>query len=141
MYQSPKLIFKKLAKKITSTYDEFGEFASTNTNFVFNPTNNYSLAFLAVFMNSSLMNFLYKQLFGGLSMVGSYQFQAPQIRVLPVPHMHLISNQNMLDLIEDIEKRGVEAIDNALIEAFDKEIYKIYGLTENEIKVISNCSP
>jgi hypothetical protein len=80
MYKSPKLIFKKLSKEILATYDIMGEFASTNTNFVYSPNSQYSLDFLALYLNSKLMDFFYKQLFSGLSMFGSFQFQAPQLR-------------------------------------------------------------
>ena len=141
MYKTPKLIFKKLSKKIVATYDSKGEFASTNTNFVYNPDPRYSLDFLALYLNSKLMDFVYKQLFGGLSMFSSFQFQSPQLRVLPIPSITEINQKPFEELVKKILQAKQEGKDTADIEGKINElIYKLYDLTDEEIVIVEKAS-
>ena len=137
MYKSPKLIFKKLSTRIAATYDSKGEFASTNTNFIYNPDSEYSLNFLALYLNSKLMDFFYKQLFGGLFMLGSFQFQAPQLRILPIPKISETEQQPFIDLADKILTAKQNDKDTTDLEAkIDVMVYQLYNLTAAEIKII-----
>lgn len=146
MYKKEKLIFSKVASSITASYDANGEFASTNTNFIYDPKT-VSVAFLAGYINSSLSNFLYKQIFGGLGMFSSYQFQAPQLRILPAPKRveykkdiedavtKILELGNTGDYLEDSAKQ-------AKVRQYEKQIdqlvYKLYKLTPEEIEIVEN---
>ena len=146
IYKQKKLIFSKVALSITSSYDREGEFASTNTNLIYNPSN-LTLDFLAAYTNSKFADFLYKQLFGGLNMFSSYQFQSPQLRILPVPPK--VSNNrdfsNTIDKILSIAK-SADYLDSptkqAKVKEYEKQIdqlvYKLYGLTPDEVKIVEN---
>jgi len=82
-YGKPKIIFAKMAKRVEAFLDEKGEFASANTNFVYD--SEYNLHYLLAILNSNLMSTFYGGYFGALIMSGGYfQFQAPQLRVLPI---------------------------------------------------------
>jgi len=82
-YKKPKIIFAKMAQRNEAFLDEHGDFASANTNFVYEST--YSLHYLIAVLNSKLSAVLYGGYFGSLIMGGGYyQFQAPQLRVLPI---------------------------------------------------------
>jgi len=82
-YHSPKLIFAKVALVIEAVIDSVGEFASLNTNFAF--PKDYSLLYVGAICNSRLLSWVYAEYFGALRMSGGYlQFQAPQLRVLPI---------------------------------------------------------
>ena len=99
IYKSPKIIFAKVAKQIEAFLDKAGEYASINTNCVYD-SKEVNLPTLLALFNSKLMNYYYKQCFGALSMSGGYlQFQAPQIRTLPVP-LQLIKNNKEHKLAE-----------------------------------------
>lgn len=85
-YRRPKLIFAKLALRIEAMCDTIGEFASRNTNFAF--AEGHPIEYYAAVCNSSLLSWVYKQFFGALAMSGGYlQFQAPQLRLLPICHI------------------------------------------------------
>jgi hypothetical protein len=141
MYKSPKLIFKKLSKEILATYDIMGEFASTNTNFVYSPNSQYSLDFLALYLNSKLMDFFYKQLFSGLSMFGSFQFQAPQLRILPIPKISKTAQQPFIKMVDKIFQAKKNGKDTAALEAqIDTMVYQLYDLTTDEIKIIESTN-
>lgn len=82
-YHKPKIVFAKMAKRVEAFLDKKGEFASANTNFSYD--SEYDLSYLLSVLNSNLMAALYSGYFGALIMSGGYfQFQAPQLRVLPI---------------------------------------------------------
>ena len=82
-YAKPKLVFAKMATRIEAFLDENGEYASANTNFAYD--SKFNLHYLTALLNSKFMAELYAAYFGALRMSGGYfQFQAPQLRVLPI---------------------------------------------------------
>lgn len=86
LYGKPKLIVAKVAYVPEVCMDEAGEFAAVNVNFVCEPE--YDLGFLLAVLNSRLMDHIYHEYFGALTMQGAYaQFQAPQLRLLPIPQI------------------------------------------------------
>ncbi len=83
LYKQPKIIFAKMALRLEGFTDFAREFASANTNCAYG--GRYSLGYLGAVLNSSLMNMIYCEYFGALRMGGGYfQFQAPQLEVLPI---------------------------------------------------------
>ena len=138
MFSLKKLIFVKLAKTPQVYYDEFGEFASANTNMVYN-LRNYDYKFLLGYLNSHLFNFVYHTMFGGLSMLGTVQIQAPQIKKSLIPKLGNISQKEIIDIVDNILqiKKNDSGADTSLLEQeIDKLVYKLYGLTEEEIRVV-----
>lgn len=148
MYMEEKLIFSKVAREITSTYDKYGEFASTNTNFVYEATD-LSLSFLAAYTNSTLADFIYKQLFGGLIMLSGWQFQAPQLRIFPIPK-HVENENPISNIVTKILEIGNsrDYLQNSAkqdqVRSYEKQIdqliYQLYDLTDKEIRIIEQHS-
>ena len=141
MFQKEKLIFVKLAKFPQVFLDEKGEFASANTNMVYN-LKLYDFKFLLGYFNSKLFNYVYKTMFGGNSMLGSIQVQAPQIRKSLIPQLSSpIQQQAIIEIVEKVlEKKSINPnADTSYLERqIDKSFYGLYGLTEEEIAVIEN---
>ncbi len=152
LYNTPKIIVAKLALKIEAFLDAEGKYASINTNCISNPKEGISLKFLCGILNSKLMSFVYSEVFSGLKMSGGYfQFQAPQLRVLPI----YLPKNNELNKIEVLidqmlllqkkyhdqkitgneKERLKQQIDNVDYE-IDQEVYKFYGITTEEQKII-----
>jgi Eco57I restriction-modification methylase/TaqI-like C-terminal specificity domain len=89
-YAAPKLIVAKMARGIEAFLDEEGAFASANTTFVFSSL--YDLKYLLALLNSALLSIIYTGYFGALRMSGGYsQFQAPQLRVLPIRRVNFVT--------------------------------------------------
>lgn len=109
MYQSEKVIVGKLAKRIIASIDDLGEYSSSNTTFVYEFSKNYTIWLVGAILNSSFINKVYRAQFAGLNMPGdSYQFQAPQIRLLPLPRIDE-TNVSIAQEIEDLCKVIVKA--------------------------------
>lgn len=98
-YWSPKLIFKKLSLRLEALVDHEGQYASMNTNFVLpGVIDPYALGAL---FHSRLISWVYEGYFGALRMSGGYmQVQAPQLRVLPMPALPPLSEQELDGLVD-----------------------------------------
>lgn len=84
-YASQKIVFAKMALRIEAFIDTNGEFASMNTNFAIQIPGQLSTSYIGALCNSWLLTWVYDQYFGALRMSGGYyQFQAPQLKTLPI---------------------------------------------------------
>lgn len=149
MFSLPKLIFSKLSKTSKVCIDLQGMYASANTNMVYN-IKSYNMKFLLGYLNSKTYNFSYRMMFGGLSMLGTLQFQAPQIKKSLIPslknnHFNLISKsiEKSVDKILSITQTD-DYLQNQekqeAVKEYEKQIdimvYKLYDLTYEEVKFI-----
>ena len=107
MFKSEKIIIGKLAKQIIASIDHQGEFASSNTTFVYNFSDKYSIWFIGAILNTKFINRVYRAQFAGLNLPGdSYQYQAPQIRLLPLP----IIDEKNLRIVNEVEKLAKQIV-------------------------------
>ena len=136
MYRSPKVIFAKMARRCEAFVDETGDFASLNTNCFYNPRSDVDLQYIGAYCNSNVFQFIYEQLFGALRMSGGYfQFQAPQLRVMPVRLPKPVEAKKVIKL----HQQAVRAEEATMLEvraALDRCFYSIFDLSEQEIRVI-----
>jgi hypothetical protein len=97
-YWAKKLIFKKLGLRLEAVVDGEGDYASMNTNFVMpGELDLYAVGALA---NSTLLSWIYEGYFGALRMSGGFmQAQAPQLRVLPMPKLPVVSEEGLEELV------------------------------------------
>jgi hypothetical protein len=144
LYAAPKLIFAKIAKTCEAFFDRNGEFASLNTNCLFEPKDSVSLGFLAGYCNSKLFMFFYDQFFGSLRMSGGYyQFQAPQLRVIPFRWPDSATDKKVTRLVDHIvsaRQRDAGADVSALEREIDELVYALYGLTPEEIALVEGAA-
>ena len=145
MFSLPKLIFVKLSKCPQVYYDENGEFASANTNMVYNIIG-YNYKFLLGYLNSKLFDFIYHTMYGGLSMLGTVQIQAPQIKKSLIPQRDICKNEqnkivDLVDSILTIKKQDVYADTSVLESEIDRIVYQLYGLNYDEVLIIDPTPP
>jgi type I restriction-modification system DNA methylase subunit len=152
LYESPKLIFAKLALRPEAYIDLKGEYASINTNCVHSPNEGYDLRVLGAILNSTLMAFVYSEMFSGLKMGGGYfQFQAPQLRILPIKKPTPDQAERLAGLTDqyiDLDRRFLEAASSSdeakrlegeiqrVDMAIDEVVYELYGLDKDEVEKI-----
>lgn len=153
LYKKPKIIIAKLALRVEGFLDSKGAYASLNTNCIHSPKSSNTLEYLCGILNSKLISFIYAEIFSGLRMSGGYfQFQAPQLRILPIVEDKSEENDKMAGLVSKnitLNKRLNEIGDKktderARIEEeikkidaeIDELVYEIYGITEDEKRII-----
>lgn len=141
MYAQSKLVIAKLAKRLVAMADIKGEYASTNTTFVIASDSNYSLLFLAGLLNSTLYQYIYATMFSGLNMLGSFQFQAPQTRLLPIPKDSSEGVRSSLEAkVREILDGGPSNPDALRLQAeLDLIVYQIWGLGDEDMRIIESA--
>jgi len=147
MYMEPKIVYAKLAKNCEAFLDSNGEYAALNTNFFYEASPEITLKYIVAYSNSKLFMFFYDQFFGSLRMAGGfYQFQSPQLRVMPCKMPNAIQRGKIEEFVDKIlaitnssdylenslKKKEVKEYENQI----DQMVYKLYGLTPEEIKVV-----
>ena len=135
MYRSEKIIISKLSKRLVATLDAKGEYASADTVFIFDFNDPWGMFLMAGLLNSSFMDLVYRTQFSGLNMPGEwYQFQAPQMRLLPLPELTPESRKH-LKLVAQIASEIFEVLYQdfssditSLQQELDKSVYNAYGI-------------
>lgn len=156
LYMSPKIIISKLGLRAEGFLDRDGKFASINTNCIHHPQKGYSLDFLIAILNSKLFSFVYSEIFSGLKMGGGYfQFQAPQLRIMPIVEPSATKNgetrilvAKIIELNDKLNKTPENSNKwNTIKEEIgktdrkiDEEVYQLYGLTPEEIEIVEGKS-
>jgi len=138
-YSSPKIIFAKVAKRIEAAFDFEGKYSSINTNFVF-VEGDKGFYYLGL-LNSNLLTWVYGQYFGALRMSGGYlQFQAPQLRILPVVKYNNSNplSRKIVKIVKNIINKTTEI--DVLIKELNTTVYEIYGLNTDDIILIENAN-
>jgi type I restriction-modification system DNA methylase subunit len=143
IYLSPKIVFAKMARVCEAFLDIRGEFASINTNCFFNPVENLDLRYVAAFCNSKTFMFLYQQFFGALRMSGGYfQFQAPQLRVIPLIEVSPREQKPFIVLVDKIlglKEEDPSTDTSTLEDRIDQLFYKMYNLSSDDVVTIASA--
>jgi len=141
MYGQPKAIVSKLSKRLTAMYDADGHYASSNTVFVMTAHAPFSVSSITAVLNSTFMQYVYATVFSGLNLLGSFQFQAPQIRLLPFPQNPDLSVlKDLHELVETMAGFGHGSASNAeSLRQINHLVYKLYGLTPEQVAEIESA--
>jgi hypothetical protein len=140
LYDSPKIIFAKMASVCEAFPDLAGEYASVNTNCFYAPNGGEPLQFFVGVFNSRMFMFLYELYFGALRMAGGdFQWGAPQLRLTAIPiadDTEQVTLSALVDRILAAKGSGDEATVNELEREIDTHVFRLYGLTPEEITLI-----
>jgi len=150
--QKEKIVIAEDALFITATLDKRKMIPQGGVYFATRTKNNVPIKFLLALLNSKLISFVYKVLFGGMHMGGGYlRFRTAFLEELPIKvdgtgqqNQFVELVDNMLKLQEKLStltensdqwysiKSEIEKIDKKI----DQEVYKLYGFTPEEIKIV-----
>ena len=119
--------------RIISTLAPANIYCANSTNYISPTKNNIDLKYLLGVLNSKCVNFFFKQTSTNTNVTGK------EIAKFPIP----LTNSNIRDaIIEKVEcilskKRNYISEDTSALEAeIDQLVYQLYGLTEEEIKIV-----
>jgi len=153
-FSNPKIIYQNIAPRGHFTYDDSGIFVDKTCYFI--PSGD---KYLLGILNSKLMNYFYSHL--AVQRRGGYfEYLTEYVVQLPIPKLILSSSSkrrlrdaivaNVDELLKLMPKRQEARTDQEKIQldrqirATDKKldalIYKLYGLTVEEIKVVETTS-
>lgn len=113
-------------------YDNGKCLAGKSTTIVYD--SQISLKYICAILNSKLLSWYYSVYYNSLSLAGGfYRIGAPQIKELPI-----IYNSDYLTTIENFVDTQLSNYNASTDEEIDKQIYKIYNLTPEEIALVEN---
>lgn len=143
-YSLPKIIAPQRSKENAFGYNEVPWYASSDVYYITNPRNGYKLKFLLGILNSKLIYvWLYKRGKRKGEMLELYQEPLSKI---PIKIISEIEQKPFVEVVDKIllitkeEDYLSNQIKQNKVQEYQKQIddmvYKLYGLTEEEIKII-----
>jgi len=140
-----KLIISGM-RHFESFLDQHGEYIAGKSTEILVQKTDYSLNLILGLLNSSLIRFYIKEVYGVLGIDGGINFTTDLINELPSPNIVAIKNSGIESLVNNIHKvtenneyfkdsykqTQVKEYKNQI----DQVVYKLYGLTTEEIKVV-----
>jgi hypothetical protein len=137
IFKKEKLLVKEIAKTLTTAYDE-GEYANLTGMYMVIPKNDFSFFYLLGLLNSRLLDFYFRSLYGTTHMAGGYlRFNGSYLKELPI---HIPSDhekaviETLSRMIYDLRKQKssqfftqeIKNITNKLMDILNVCIYEIY---------------
>ena len=140
IYKQPKILIQRirnltLKQRIIATYDDEG-YLCTNTLRIGNLFNDdFDLKYILACLNSTTINFLFLKFFLNKD-IYSYQLQLIPIVNVPKERQKLFSDK--VDKILTLKQENPKADTSSLEKEIDQMVYKLYGLTVEEIAIVEN---
>lgn len=164
LFESEKIIVRRISGKnnsIIACYDDQAYYSNDNLMHLVKwnqdilqyqkPENkwsiiiedSYSAKFLTAILNSSLCTYFFSKFLSTDTLQGSYSSIYPEdIRQIPIKRINSEQEIKIVDLVDKILK--VKQLNPfadilALEIEIDQLVYQLYGLTEEEIKIVEGC--
>ena len=150
LFKQKKLVIARVTKNIQATIDSEEYFVGKSSILI--PTDKKLFEIFLAILNSKLINFYYKSKFETTHMAGGYlRFDIPYLSNLPIRLPSPSQEKKIVSLVEQMlelqkkyhadktvgneKDRLKQQIDNVNYE-IDQEVYKLYELTPEEIKIV-----
>ncbi len=152
-----KLIMQMISSNLVVAFDN-KQYYNLGTTYVITKINeNTNIRYILALLNSKLLNYYYKKKFTNNSTITN-AVSTKNLFELPIPKIDLLNDKqkqmhdNLLKLVDqmlsiqqkinsaknDIEKESFQKLANSIDDQIDEIVYKLYNLTEEEIKIIES---
>lgn len=134
-----KLFFRRVSENLVFAYDNEQYFA-LNTLVVVNlkSDSNFKIKYLLAILNSSLINYVYKNKFKSTKKVFS-EIQANSVEKLPILNVSDSLEEKFITIVNQILANKKQNGDTTALEnEIDVMVYKLYELTYEEVLVIDD---
>jgi len=138
-----KIIIRRIGwwkQTLFSTLDTSNYLTFASTNLILLKDNTYNYKYILWILNSKLINRFYVQNFTNWSNL-TVNISKTYLEKIPIKYLSLIEQEPFIDLVNQIL---VKKKDNARVDTIDLEkridqmVYNLYGLTDEEIKVVED---
>jgi len=134
-----KLLFRRVSANLIFTYDNNQYYALNTIVVVTLKGEKYiSLKYLLALLNSKLLNFYYVTEHKSTKKVFS-EIQARSVGELPIKHVSQNKQQGFISLVDKIlisKEENPQADTSSLENEIDKKVYRLYGLTYDEVLIV-----
>jgi len=142
-FDKTKVIWGLTADKWAFAYDEERHYLPSNGYIL--TSEKISLKYLLALLNSKLMQF-YFGFIGIMTAGGAYTLKHETIREFPIKDVPQSQQESVIDLVDGIlritgqnnysENQSAQAAIKEYEKRIDEQVYKLYGLTSEEIDVV-----
>ncbi len=123
-----KLVYKFISKKPIFAYDDKQRLFLNSANILIPRIETHSIKTVMAFLNSTLFNYLYKNMFNELKILKG------NLEELPFP----ILDEKIKKELENYVEKYIKIKDNKIPEHIDTIVYKTFSLSKKDIKIIKN---
>ncbi len=143
-FELEKIVWGLTADKWAFAYDSERHYLPSN-GYILTSVDKLSVKYLLALLNSNLLKF-YFGFIGIMTAGGAYTLKQETISAFPVKEIMEVEQESFIDLVEKILKIAKEDdyLKNTAKQAkvrdiehqIDELVYKLYGLTDDEIKIV-----
>jgi hypothetical protein len=149
LHSGERLFIRKTGDKIIAVPPETYDFAVAHQNtYVAKSTGQIDIKFFVGLLSSKLLTFLYQNGIYGQKNRTMAQFRIYALYLLPAPDLEEAKTEPMVNLVDKIlaitkdddylENTAKQAKVREYEKQIDQLVYKLYGLTDKEIKIVEN---
>lgn len=148
---SEKIIIAGMSKELECFYDTGKYLAGKSTTTILrdNLSKEVDLKYTLALLNSNLVSFWFQKSFGALSLAGGYlQINNKEIEKIPIPVADSLTQKKFTSIVDKIititksddylENSAKQAKVHEYEKQIDQLVYKLYGLTPEEIKIVED---
>ena len=135
IFNGPKIVAPQRSTKNTFGYNEVPWYAASDVFFITAPKEGYNLKYILGLLNSKLYYFwLY---YKGKRKGNILELIAKPLSEIPIKKCTDSGQETIIDLVDKIIQKAAKQEDFSNIEEkLNEEVYKLYGIDENEQKII-----
>lgn len=137
--RAEKIIIGGMTKVLECFYDK-GEYLAGKSTTIILGDGKLNLKYLMGILNSALVSFWYRTYYKSLTLAGGYlRISNNEIKTVPIPQSNPSTQKAIISFVDRIEaakKKDPAADTTALEREIDQIVYKLYGLTKDEIKIV-----
>ena len=136
-FKKEKIIWIELTDKGRFSYSNKEEYLLNSAYFLIPPIG-MPIKYLLGVLNSKLIQ-LYMSFVAATSGMGTLRWINNYIKLLPVPNMDSFEQKGIIKIVDSILKakeNNPSADTSALESEIDRIVYQLYGLTDEEIKIV-----
>lgn len=139
IFEQPKILIREAGAEITATYDESNYYIMSSLYNAILINKEFSLKYILGLLNSKLFQYLmYKLTFektkGAFTKAKIYHYYELPVRKCAVSEQEAIINK--VNAVLSAKYSNPSADTSALESEIDRLVYDLYGLTEDEIKIV-----
>jgi len=140
-FKKPKIVWIELTDRARFTFCE-DEIYVLNSAYFMIPPKGMGVKYLTAVLNSKCITFFFKQI-AATSGMGTTRWINAYVKQFPIPtatSTQQLEIEAIVTRIIALKKRDLEADVSDLEAVIDRMVYELYGLTEEEIKIVEGES-
>jgi adenine-specific DNA-methyltransferase len=131
-----KIITQRVSSNIIACYDKERLYCFNSTNILHSPKSKYEIKYILSIMNSKLIDLYYRKTFS-LDADFTVNVTIGYLKNLPIMKVSKKEQKPFIDLVDKILEKKEAGEDTSKEEAeIDRMVYELYGLSEEEIKIV-----